>query len=279
MSAHRRSRHLCSVVLFAGILTAPVAPAFAQALAFGPIQNFQPGFPQYAPQSTAPSDEAQSGQLAPALRHQIVAYPTSEPAGTIIIDTAHKFLYLTMGGGKAMRYGIGVGRQGFTWSGVQTITKKAEWPDWTPPPEMIARQPYLPRWVGGGPGNPLGARAMYLGGTDYRIHGTNDPTTIGKHVSSGCIRLANDDVIDLYSRINVGAKVIVLPNRSQRRGRRWPPRRGRSPTGDRCATGDADPGAAGERKAAAAGARDCSDAREHFGRQLLRRQLRLSILT
>jgi lipoprotein-anchoring transpeptidase ErfK/SrfK len=212
MSAHRRSRHLCSVVLFAGILTAPVAPAFAQALAFGPIQNFQPGFPQYAPQSTAPSDEAQSGQLAPALRHQIVAYPTSEPAGTIIIDTAHKFLYLTMGGGKAMRYGIGVGRQGFTWSGVQTISRKAEWPDWIPPKEMVARQPYLPRWVSGGPGNPLGARAMYLGNTEYRIHGTNDPSTIGKNVSSGCIRLENSEVQDLYSRVSIGTKVIVLPN-------------------------------------------------------------------
>ncbi len=114
-------------------------------------------------------------------------------------------------GGQAIRYGIGVGRDGFTWSGVQSVTKKAEWPDWTPPPEMIARQPYLPRHMAGGPGNPLGARAMYLGGTVYRIHGTNAPETIGTHVSSGCIRLTNEDVSDLYSRVNVGTKVIVLP--------------------------------------------------------------------
>jgi lipoprotein-anchoring transpeptidase ErfK/SrfK len=215
MSAHRRSRHLYSLVLFAGILTVPAAPAFAQVLAFGPMQNYQPGFPQYpqyAPQTAPQSDEATSGQLAPQWRHQIVAYPTSEPAGTIIIDTAHKFLYLTMAGGKAMRYGIGVGRQGFTWSGVETISRKAEWPDWIPPKEMVARQPYLPRWVSGGPGNPLGARAMYLGNTEYRIHGTNDPSTIGKNVSSGCIRLENSEVEDLYSRVNVGTRVIVLPN-------------------------------------------------------------------
>jgi lipoprotein-anchoring transpeptidase ErfK/SrfK len=111
-----------------------------------------------------------------------------------------------------MRYGIGVGRQGFEWSGVETIQRKSEWPDWIPPAAMIARQPYLPRWIGGGPGNPLGARALYLGNTDYRIHGTNDPTSIGKHVSSGCIRMLNADVIDLYNRVNIGTKVIVLPN-------------------------------------------------------------------
>jgi lipoprotein-anchoring transpeptidase ErfK/SrfK len=110
-----------------------------------------------------------------------------------------------------MRYGIGVGREGFTWSGVHPVVRKAEWPDWYPPAEMIARQPYLPRMTAGGPGNPLGARAMYIGGTEYRIHGTNDPTTIGKTVSSGCIRLTNEDVTDLYERVKVGAKVIVLP--------------------------------------------------------------------
>ncbi len=131
--------------------------------------------------------------------------------GTIIIDTPNTYLYYVLGNGQAIRYGIGVGRDGFTWSGVQTITKKAEWPDWTPPPEMIARQPYLPRQMAGGPGNPLGARAMYLGGTIYRIHGTNAPQTIGTHVSSGCIRLTNQDVSDLYSRASVGTKVIVLP--------------------------------------------------------------------
>jgi lipoprotein-anchoring transpeptidase ErfK/SrfK len=211
MSAHRRSRQLCSIVLFAGILTVPVVPAFAQALAFGPMQNYQPSSPQYAPQ-LQDQDSATSDQLAPELRRQVVAYQTTEQAGTIIIDTAHKFLYLTMDGGRAMRYGIGVGRQGFTWSGVQTISRKAEWPDWIPPVEMVARQPYLPRWVGGGPGNPLGARAMYLGNTEYRIHGTNDPTTIGKNVSSGCIRLENSEVEDLYQRVGLGTKVIVLPN-------------------------------------------------------------------
>ena len=120
-----------------------------------------------------------------------------------------------MGNGQAMRYGIGVGREGFTWSGTQHIVKKAEWPDWTPPPEMIARQPYLPRFMAGGPGNPLGARAMYLSGSVYRIHGTNAPDTIGQRVSSGCIRLTNEDVSDLYGRVSVGAKVVVLPMRSQ----------------------------------------------------------------
>ena len=138
----------------------------------------------------------------------------AEAAGTIIIDTPHTFLYYVLGNGKALRYGIGVGREGFTWSGVKSIERKAEWPDWYPPAEMLARQPYLPRMTAGGPGNPLGARAMYIGGTQYRIHGTNAPTTIGKHVSSGCIRLTNEDVIDLYNRVHVGAKVIVLPQTS-----------------------------------------------------------------
>jgi lipoprotein-anchoring transpeptidase ErfK/SrfK len=142
---------------------------------------------------------------------QIVDYGTKEAPGTIIIDTPHKFLYLVEDGGKAMRYGIGVGRQGFTWSGTETISRKAEWPDWYPPAEMIARQPYLPRFVAGGPQNPLGARALYLGHSEYRIHGTNDPSTIGHRVSSGCIRLTNEDVIDLFGRVGVGTKVVVLP--------------------------------------------------------------------
>ena len=141
----------------------------------------------------------------------MVDYRTNEAAGTIIIDTPNTYLYFVLGNGKAIRYGIGVGREGFTWSGVQTITKKAEWPDWTPPAEMIARQPYLPRYMAGGPGNPLGARAMYLGNTIYRIHGTNAPSTIGGRVSSGCIRMVNEDVMDLYSRVNIGTKVVVLP--------------------------------------------------------------------
>jgi lipoprotein-anchoring transpeptidase ErfK/SrfK len=145
------------------------------------------------------------------LQRKVVNYATREAPGTVIIDTPNTYLYLVLGHGEAVRYGIGVGRDGFTWSGVQSITRKSEWPDWIPPAEMIARQPYLPRYMAGGPGNPLGARAMYLGGTVYRIHGTNAPGTIGTHVSSGCIRLTNEDVADLYSRVNVGTKVVVLP--------------------------------------------------------------------
>jgi lipoprotein-anchoring transpeptidase ErfK/SrfK len=168
--------------------------------------------PAPPPVATAPSgNEGTATELPARLKRQIVTYASREAPGTIIIDTPNTYLYYVLGGGQAIRYGIGVGRDGFTWSGVQSITRKAEWPDWTPPPEMIARQPYLPRQMAGGPGNPLGARAMYLGGTVYRIHGTNAPGTIGTHVSSGCIRLTNEDVSDLYSRVNVGTKVIVLP--------------------------------------------------------------------
>jgi lipoprotein-anchoring transpeptidase ErfK/SrfK len=163
-----------------------------------------------------PQDDSATFELPARLRRQVVSYQTREAPGTIIIDTPNTYLYLVLGNGQAMRYGIGVGRDGFTWSGVQQVTKKAEWPDWTPPPEMIARQPYLPRHMAGGPGNPLGARAMYLGGTVYRIHGTNAPATIGTHVSSGCIRLTNADVSDLYSRVNVGTKVVVLPMTERR---------------------------------------------------------------
>jgi lipoprotein-anchoring transpeptidase ErfK/SrfK len=168
------------------------------------------------PVQAVPSDEGTVVEIPARLRRQVVNYATREAPGTIIIDTPNTYLYLVLGGGQAMRYGIGVGRDGFTWSGTQTITRKAEWPAWTPPPEMIARQPYLPRHMAGGPGNPLGARAMYLGGTIYRIHGTNAPETIGTHVSSGCLRLTNDDVSDLYSRVNVGTKVIVLPMTDRR---------------------------------------------------------------
>ena len=148
---------------------------------------------------------------AAELRRQVVEYPSREALGTIIVDTAHTYLYFVLGGGKALRYGIGVGREGFTWSGVETISLMAEWPDWNPPKEMIGRQPYLPRFMAGGPGNPLGARALYLGDTNYRIHGTNDPSTIGHRVSSGCIRLTNEDIVDLYRRAKVGSKVAVLP--------------------------------------------------------------------
>jgi lipoprotein-anchoring transpeptidase ErfK/SrfK len=156
-----------------------------------------------------PGDDASLAD--PRLRRQVVEFPTGEAPGTIIIDTPNTYLYYVLGGGRAIRYGIGVGREGFTWSGVQAVARKAEWPDWTPPPEMVARQPYLPRFMAGGLGNPLGARAMYLGGTIYRIHGTNQPETIGGRVSSGCIRMVNEDVIDLYGRVEVGTKVVVLP--------------------------------------------------------------------
>jgi lipoprotein-anchoring transpeptidase ErfK/SrfK len=140
---------------------------------------------------------------------QLVFFRTTEAPGTLIISTTDRFLYLVLGNNRALRYGIGVGRDGFQWSGLVKISRKAEWPDWTPPPEMIARQPYLPRFMAGGPGNPMGARAMYLGSTVYRIHGTNQPETIGEAVSSGCFRLTNGDVIDLYSRVDVGAKVVI----------------------------------------------------------------------
>jgi lipoprotein-anchoring transpeptidase ErfK/SrfK len=157
------------------------------------------------------------------LRGQVVENPTAEAPGTVVIDTASTYLYLVLGGGKALRYGIGVGREGFTWAGVRTIERKTEWPDWTPPSEMISRQPYLRGFVAGGPGNPLGARALYLSGTLYRIHGTNQPSSIGRHVSSGCIRMTNADVIDLYSRVQLGTKVVVLADhRRPRRG--WKPR-------------------------------------------------------
>jgi lipoprotein-anchoring transpeptidase ErfK/SrfK len=148
-------------------------------------------------------------QLQPQFQRQMVFYRTNEPPGTIIVHTSERFLYLVQGNGRAMRYGIGVGREGFQWQGLLKISRKTEWPDWTPPPEMIARQPYLPRFMAGGPGNPLGARALYLGATVYRIHGTNQPHTIGSAVSSGCFRLVNNDVIDLFERVPVGTKVVV----------------------------------------------------------------------
>ena len=146
----------------------------------------------------------------PKYEKQVVEYDGKERAGTIVVDTPNKFLYLVQGNGKAMRYGIGVGRPGFAWSGIKTISAKKEWPDWTPPTEMIARRPDLPRHMEGGPQNPLGARAMYLGSTLYRIHGSNEPWTIGTNVSSGCIRMRNEDVIDLYGRVNVGTRVVVI---------------------------------------------------------------------
>jgi lipoprotein-anchoring transpeptidase ErfK/SrfK len=160
-----------------------------------------------------PEEQPEVGpaQLAPNLRRQEVAFATKEPPGTLIVDTPNTYLYYVLGNGRAVRYGVRVGRDGFTWTGVQKITRKAEWPDWHPPTEMIERQPYLPRFMAGGPGNPLGARAMYLGNTVYRIHGTNQPSTIGKFVSSGCIGMLNEDVSDLFDRVKVGTRVVVLP--------------------------------------------------------------------
>jgi lipoprotein-anchoring transpeptidase ErfK/SrfK len=201
---------------FAALIIAALACGPARAEPLFAFFNPPPQH-QIAPQVQAEPPQAardvgnENAELAPRLRRQIVSYPSKEAPGTIIIDTPHTFLYYVLGGGKAIRYGIGVGRKGFTWAGVKSIVRKTEWPDWYPPPEMLKRQPYLPRMMTGGPGNPLGARAMYIGGTEYRIHGTNNPATIGKHVSSGCIRMTNDNAIDLYNRVKIGAKVIVLP--------------------------------------------------------------------
>jgi lipoprotein-anchoring transpeptidase ErfK/SrfK len=148
--------------------------------------------------------------MNPIYRRQVVDYPGDQTAGTIIIDTPKRFLYLVLEDGKALRYGIGVGRPGFTWAGVKHVSGKREWPDWRPPDEMLKRRPDLPRYMAGGPENPLGARAMYLGNSLYRIHGSNEPWTIGTQVSSGCIRMRNEDVIDLYERVKVGTKVLVI---------------------------------------------------------------------
>ena len=215
MTQARENRRLrprvTTALVFAGaFLLAPAilsTQANAQILGYAPAQRSS--FP--ADNLMAPALTDEGSVLPERLRRATVALDTREAPGTIVIDTGNTVLYYVLGQGRAIRYGVGVGRDGFTWSGVQTISRKAEWPDWYPPAEMVARQPYLPRFVAGGPGNPLGARAMYLGSSQYRIHGTNDPSTIGKFVSSGCIRLTNEDVTDLFSRVNVGTKVVVLP--------------------------------------------------------------------
>jgi lipoprotein-anchoring transpeptidase ErfK/SrfK len=206
----RQASRATTALIFAAAL---LAPAFMATQASAQVLGYAA-----APSSAFPSEDAalalpedESSAVPERLRRAVVAYNTSEAPGTVVIDTGHTALYFVLGQGRAVRYGVGVGREGFTWSGVQTISRKAEWPDWHPPAEMIARQPYLPRFMAGGPGNPLGARAMYLGTSQYRIHGTNDPTTIGKFVSSGCIRLTNEDVTDLFSRVDGGTKVVVLP--------------------------------------------------------------------
>ncbi len=189
-------------IIALALLVAPLTSVSAQGL----LPSSEPTMKDVDP---GVDHTARDADLPPELRRQSVYYRTEQPPGTIIVNTHDRYLYLIMGNGVALRYGIGVGRDGFQWGGIQKITLKREWPDWVPPPEMIERQPYLPRWMAGGPGNPLGARAMNLGATVYRIHGTNAPETIGQAVSSGCFRLVNDDVVDLYSRVPVGTKVMV----------------------------------------------------------------------
>jgi lipoprotein-anchoring transpeptidase ErfK/SrfK len=173
---------------------------------FGGPPRYEANYRQYPGEP----DQAGRGVGDPRFLKQEVSYDGREAPGTIIVDTRERLLYLVQASGRALRYGIGVGRPGFTWSGVHYISNKREWPDWTPPDEMLRRRPDLPRHMAGGPENPLGARAMYLGSTLYRIHGSNEPWTIGTQVSSGCIRMRNEDVIDLYSRVKVGAKVVVI---------------------------------------------------------------------
>lgn len=189
------------------------APQANRSFLFGAPQQptgslFSPATLQ--PPAFAPAVAGSARTVDPRFLPATVAYPSGESSGTIVIDTNQRYLYLVLGGGQALRYGVGVGRPGFEWAGTHKVTRKAEWPDWTPPPEMIERQPSLPRFMKGGPNNPLGARALYLGSTLYRIHGSNEPWTIGQAVSSGCIRMRNEDVVDLYGRVGVGTKVIVI---------------------------------------------------------------------
>jgi lipoprotein-anchoring transpeptidase ErfK/SrfK len=186
-------------------------PMYQQQPGYGARRSLLPPMdPQQSmPQQDEAADPAQR-PFDPRYEKQVVEYHGKEGAGTIVVDTPNKFLFLVQGDGKALRYGIGVGRPGFTWSGVKTISAKKEWPAWTPPPEMLVRRPDLPRHMEGGPQNPLGARAMYLGSSLYRIHGSNEPWTIGTNVSSGCIRMRNEDVMDLYGRVGVGTKVVVI---------------------------------------------------------------------
>jgi lipoprotein-anchoring transpeptidase ErfK/SrfK len=174
-----------------------------------PAQGGQPIYVNTGP-AVDPMLEPQGYSIDPRFLRQEVEYQGKDEPGTVVIDTSRHFLYLVGTDGNATRYGIGVGRPGFTWSGVHAVSSKKEWPDWVPPKEMLERQPNLPHFMAGGPNNPLGARAMYLGSTLYRIHGSNEPWTIGQNVSSGCIRMRNTDIIDLYSRVKLGTKVVVL---------------------------------------------------------------------
>ncbi|WP_246520001.1 L,D-transpeptidase family protein [Ancylobacter lacus] len=194
---------------------APTArrPVYAPAPAEIEIETAAVGAASAA-SSVAEPEAPATGKAGPRpidrLARQVVKYPSQEAPGTIIVDTSKRYLYLVLSEGKALRYGVGVGREGFAWSGTEYISRKKEWPEWRPPQEMLERRPDLPMFMEGGPDNPLGARALYLGDTLYRIHGSNEPETIGRAVSSGCIRMRNDDVIDLYDRVVIGAKVRVL---------------------------------------------------------------------
>jgi lipoprotein-anchoring transpeptidase ErfK/SrfK len=220
----RQSWRASGALMLAGALL--LAPAMFSSTASAQVLSYAPSSPSSfssdgmtlapAGRSLTNQGDGSSSAVSEWLRRTVVAFNTREAPGTVIIDTGNTALYYVLGQNRAIRYGVGVGREGFTWSGTQTISRKAEWPDWHPPAQMIARQPYLPRFMAGGPGNPLGARAMYLGSSEYRIHGTNDPSTIGKFVSSGCIRLTNEDVADLFSRVEVGTRVVVLPKKAAR---------------------------------------------------------------
>lgn len=191
-----------------GLIEALVGDAPGPRYAAPPAQGAYPGSArQYAAYAPQPTDVQRA--VDPVYERAEVEYQGPETPGTIVVDTPRKFLYFVQGRGRAIRYGIGVGRPGFEWSGVKSVSRKAEWPDWTPPAEMLARRPDLPRHMDGGPANPLGARALYLGSSLYRIHGTNEPHTIGQNVSSGCIRMMNGDVVDLYDRVRVGTRVVV----------------------------------------------------------------------
>ena len=212
-------RRLTQAALAAAALTASSAPASAMnadnrapfflfSLFSQPQQQAQQ--PQTAPQRYAYAADPSRQELFGHTSRETVIYAGSHAPGTVVISTSERRLYYVLGGGKALRYAVGVGREGFQWSGVEKISNKQEWPDWRPPEDMLRRRPDLPRYMAGGPGNPLGARALYLGASIYRIHGSNEPETIGRAVSSGCIRMHNDDVVDLYSRVKVGTQVVVL---------------------------------------------------------------------
>jgi lipoprotein-anchoring transpeptidase ErfK/SrfK len=215
VDAMNRSAYVLGALSLA--LLVPQNSASAQHSAFADPSFHSPAaLARVAPQQDAAEEYYGSTEMSSRLRRQVVSYATREAPGTIIVDTPNTYLYYVLGDGRAVRYGIGVGRDGFRWSGTQRVARKAEWPDWNPPAEMVARQPYLPRFMAGGPSNPLGARALYLGNSIYRIHGTNAPSTIGGRVSSGCIRMLNEDVVDLYGRVKVGSKVVVLPDGGRR---------------------------------------------------------------